>query len=101
MPKAQWERLPRQKWAHLRDRAKDKERNLPGAPNIEHWWGYPVSPHGVQAGTSKTWFQRWIEAYLFPSGLWITQGISSRYRDTSIEIPVKVLRCGSGENLEP
>src|SRR5271167_297683 len=25
MPKIQWERLPREKWAHLRDRAKERE----------------------------------------------------------------------------
>jgi hypothetical protein len=25
MPKIQWERLPREKWAHLRDRAKDRQ----------------------------------------------------------------------------
>jgi len=25
MPKIQWERLPREKWAHLRDRAKQRE----------------------------------------------------------------------------
>jgi len=24
MPKIQWERLPREKWAHLRDRAKER-----------------------------------------------------------------------------
>ena len=31
MPKIQWERLPREKWAHLRDRAKERrisEQNL-------------------------------------------------------------------------
>ena len=25
MPKIQWERLPREKWAHLRDRAKERK----------------------------------------------------------------------------
>jgi len=25
MPKIQWERLPREKWVHLRDRAKDPD----------------------------------------------------------------------------
>ncbi len=25
MPKIQWERLPREKWAHLRDRAKERQ----------------------------------------------------------------------------
>jgi hypothetical protein len=25
MPKIQWERLPREKWAHLRDRAKESQ----------------------------------------------------------------------------
>lgn len=25
MPKIQWERLPKEKWAHLRDRAKERQ----------------------------------------------------------------------------
>jgi hypothetical protein len=25
MPKIQWERLPRERWAHLRDRAKERQ----------------------------------------------------------------------------
>ncbi|MBL8294839.1 MAG: hypothetical protein JNN08_23540 [Bryobacterales bacterium] len=25
MPKIQWERLPREKWVHLRDRAKERQ----------------------------------------------------------------------------
>ena len=50
MPKIQWERLPRQKWAHLRDRAKERkitENDLfelaewkaqdPGVPDAE-WY---------------------------------------------------------------
>jgi hypothetical protein len=35
MPKIQWENLPREKWTHLRDRA--KERNVSMEDLFEYW----------------------------------------------------------------
>ena len=34
MPQIQWERLPRAKWAHLRDRAKERQVSLDDHPEV-------------------------------------------------------------------
>jgi hypothetical protein len=37
MPKIQWERLPRQKWAHLRDRAKERQVSEKDLFELAEW----------------------------------------------------------------
>jgi hypothetical protein len=37
MPKIQWERLPREKWAHLRDRAKDRRISEDDLFKLAEW----------------------------------------------------------------
>ena len=37
MPKIQWERLPREKWAHLRDRAKERQISLEDLFALAEW----------------------------------------------------------------
>jgi len=37
MPKIQWERLPREKWAHLRDRAKERRISEQDLFDLAEW----------------------------------------------------------------
>jgi hypothetical protein len=37
MPKIQWERLPREKWAHLRDRAKERKISQEDLFDLAEW----------------------------------------------------------------
>lgn len=37
MPKIQWENLPREKWAHLRDRAKERKVSMEDLFNLANW----------------------------------------------------------------
>ena len=37
MPKIQWERLPKEKWAHLRDRAKDRKISEKDLFELAEW----------------------------------------------------------------
>ena len=37
MPKIQWERLPREKWAHLRDRAKERKISQEDLFELAEW----------------------------------------------------------------
>lgn len=37
MPKIQWERLPRQKWAHLRERAKERQISEEDLFELAEW----------------------------------------------------------------
>ena len=37
MPKIQWERLPREKWAHLRDRAKERKISKEDLYDLAEW----------------------------------------------------------------
>jgi hypothetical protein len=37
MPKIQWERLPREKWAHLRDRAKERQISEEDLFELAEW----------------------------------------------------------------
>jgi hypothetical protein len=37
MPKIQWERLPREKWAHLRDRAKERRISEEDLFELAEW----------------------------------------------------------------
>ena len=37
MPKIQWERLPREKWAHLRDRAKERQISENDLLTLAEW----------------------------------------------------------------
>ena len=47
MPKIQWERLPREKWAHLRDRAKERRISERGLFELAEWKAMdPDVPNG-------------------------------------------------------
>jgi hypothetical protein len=37
MPKIQWERLPREKWAHLRDRARERRVSQDDLFELAEW----------------------------------------------------------------
>ena len=37
MPKIQWERLPREKWAHLRDRAQERKISYNDLFELSEW----------------------------------------------------------------
>lgn len=37
MPKIQWERLPKEKWAHLRDRAKERQISAEDLFELAQW----------------------------------------------------------------
>jgi hypothetical protein len=37
MPKIQWEHLPREKWAHLRDRAKERQISQEDLFSLAEW----------------------------------------------------------------
>ena len=37
MPKIQWENLPREKWAHLRERAKEREISMDDLFELAEW----------------------------------------------------------------
>ena len=37
MPKIQWDNLPREKWAHLRDRAKEREISMDDLFELAEW----------------------------------------------------------------
>lgn len=37
MPKIQWERLPRERWAHLRDRARERRISEADLLALAHW----------------------------------------------------------------
>jgi len=37
MPKIQWENLPREKWAHLRDRAKERKVSMEDLFELGNW----------------------------------------------------------------
>lgn len=37
MPKIQWERLPKEKWAHLRDRAKERQISQDDLFALSEW----------------------------------------------------------------
>ena len=37
MPRLQWERLPREKWAHLRDRARDRQFSQDDLFALSEW----------------------------------------------------------------
>ena len=37
MPKIQWERLPREKWAHLRDRARERKISEADLFDLAEW----------------------------------------------------------------
>jgi hypothetical protein len=37
MPKIQWERLPREKWAHLRDRARERQVSEEDLFELAEW----------------------------------------------------------------
>ena len=37
MPKIQWERLPREKWAHLRDRARERKISADALFDLAEW----------------------------------------------------------------
>ena len=37
MPKIQWERLPREKWAHLRDRASERQISQKDLFELSEW----------------------------------------------------------------
>lgn len=39
MPKIQWEHLPREKWAHLRDRAKERQISQDDLFALANWKG--------------------------------------------------------------
>jgi hypothetical protein len=47
MPKIQWERLPREKWAHLRDRAKERQISEEDLFELAEWKAHdPDVPDG-------------------------------------------------------
>jgi len=37
MPRIQWERLPREKWTHLRDRARDRQVSMEDLFELAEW----------------------------------------------------------------
>jgi hypothetical protein len=37
MPKIQWENLPREKWGHLRDRAKERKVSMEDLFELANW----------------------------------------------------------------
>jgi hypothetical protein len=46
MPKIQWEQLPREKWAHLRDRAREREISMEDLFELAEWKAQdPEVPH--------------------------------------------------------
>ncbi len=48
MPKIQWERLPREKWAHLRDRAKERRISEEDLFELAEWKAQdPEVPDGT------------------------------------------------------
>jgi len=53
MPKIQWERLPREKWAHLRLRAKERQISEEDLFELAEWKAHdPDVPDGVGTRTS-------------------------------------------------
>ena len=48
MPRIQWERLPREKWAHLRDRAKERKVSASDLLELAQWKALdPEVPEGA------------------------------------------------------
>jgi len=44
MPKIQWERLPREKWAHLRERAKERQISAEDLFELAEWKAPKLQP---------------------------------------------------------
>jgi hypothetical protein len=70
MPKIQWERLPREKWVHLRDRAKERRISPEDLFELAEWKNQdPDVPDGdwfKDFGTFKLWTGRHPSTFLLP-----------------------------------
>jgi len=48
MPKIHWESLPKERWAHLRDRAKERKVSMEGLFELANWKSQdPDMPDGT------------------------------------------------------
>ena len=70
MPKIQWERLPGERWAHLRDRAKERQFSEEDLFELAEWKRQdPDVPDGDRYedfGTFKTPWQRQVSQHVSP-----------------------------------
>src|SRR5882762_7595761 len=51
MPKVQWERLPMEKWAHLRDRAKERQISKQDLFELAEWKAEEILTYPMAIGS--------------------------------------------------